>query len=133
MGSWPYIIHVQVLEKDLMTERHSSEALLQETIALKAAAALFKKEAKEERRLQRADISDDHTDDDLCNLGRESNSYSEADYLTDDTARASDDEVDDDDVKSRESTLDRFSLEAVPLIQKNAAPCFDFIPAEKND
>lgn len=124
---------MQVLERDLMTERHSSEALMQETIALRAVAAALK-EAKVERRL-RAEISDDHPNQVMCNFGRESNSNSEAGYLTDDTARASDDEVeyDDDEEKSREASLDGLSPVAEPSNQIMAALSIDFIPDEKND
>ena len=125
---------MQVLERDLMTERHSSEALMQETIALRAVAAALKKEAKIERRL-RAEISDDQPDQVVDKFGRESNSNSEAGYLTDDTARASDDEVefDDDEEKTRGASLDGFSSVAETSNQMKAALNIDFIPDEKND
>jgi hypothetical protein len=125
---------MQVLERDLMTERHSSEALMQETIALRAVAAALKKEAKIERRL-RAEISDDLPDQVVSSVGRESNSNSEAGYLTDDTARASDDEVefDDDEEISREASLDGFCSVAEPFSKIKAALNIDFIPDEKND
>jgi hypothetical protein len=106
---------------------------MQETIALRAVAAALKKEAKIERRL-RAEISGDQPNQVVSNFGRESNSNSEAGYLTDDTARASDDEVEfDDDEKSRGASLDGFSSVAEPSNQIKAALNIDFIPDEKND
>ena len=56
--------------------------------------------------------------------------------LTDDTARASDDEVefDEDEEKTREASLDGFSSSvAEPSNQIKAALNIDFIPDEKND
>lgn len=107
---------------------------MQETIALRAVAAALKKEAKIERRL-RAEISDDQPNQVMSNFGRESNSNSEAGYLTDDTARASDDEVefDDDEEKTREASSDGFSSVAIPSNQIKAALNIDYIPDEKND
>ena len=104
----PFLL--QVLEKDLMTERHCSEALRQEAVVMTAAVAAAKMEAKKTRRFRSSSIENDFT---LDKVARVSSSNSEADYFTDDTAKASDNEDDDEGSESLNTSLEmvaQFSL-----------------------
>lgn len=98
-------LFLQVLEKDLMTERHCTEALRQEAVAMTAAVAAAKMQAKKTktRRSRPNSIENDFT---LDKVARVSSSNSEADYFTDDTAKASDNEDDDEGSESQNTSLE---------------------------
>lgn len=103
-----------------MTERHCTEALRQEAVAMTAAAAAAKVQAKKTRRLRSSSIGFN-----LDKVGRVSSSNSEADYFTDDTAKASDNEDDDEGSEAQNESLERaaqYSLfESCDDIDQNSA------------
>lgn len=107
-----------------MSERHSSEALKQENITLTAQIQAANGRAKKALRLRSSSGVSIGTDflSSRALTSRDSSSNSEADYLTDDTAHASDDE-DDGEKETKHVSLEELFEDKEDLIFDVIPPC----------